>query len=260
MKKEKAISLLNRQIDQITNVKATARFGATFKKWNRDARVALQNIFPDRPQYVQEFSNINYQLRISTGSTPDSSYQRAYDHGLEHAEVFLRSCIDEIEEYWEESTELTPTQSGPDYVDPDRIAELKVIEHSSFDLAKLIRLCEELNVNQAAGNTYSVIMLVRAILDHIPPVFAAKDFAQVASQIGGKSKKSILDRLERVSRELANVHLHQQIRNKEPLPNPTQMNFSSELDFMLCEVIHALEGDKRSNPTKPSKRWSKASA
>ena len=43
MKKKDAIAKLNRQIDEIKKVKATAQFGATFTKWQRDTRVALLN-------------------------------------------------------------------------------------------------------------------------------------------------------------------------------------------------------------------------
>ena len=41
MKKKDAIAKLNRQIDEIKKVKATAKFGPTFTKWQRDTRVAL---------------------------------------------------------------------------------------------------------------------------------------------------------------------------------------------------------------------------
>jgi hypothetical protein len=41
MEKKDAILKLHRQIDEIKNVKATANFGYTFTKWQRDTRVAL---------------------------------------------------------------------------------------------------------------------------------------------------------------------------------------------------------------------------
>jgi hypothetical protein len=239
MTKEKAILLLKRSIDQIRQVKATARFGATFKKWYRDTGVALGKIFPYEPGHVQDFANIQYKLSILTNSTPDSKRQSVYDKGLEHAEVFLQSCIDEIEEYWDKDSTPT-TKDTPAYVDKGRIEELASIGSTTFDLVKLIRLCEELNTNYAAGNYYSMIMLTRSILDHVPPIFAAKSFAEVASQIKGKSKKDLLQRLEQTSRKLADIHLHQQIRKKEALPNPTQINFSSELDILFSEIIHEL--------------------
>jgi hypothetical protein len=68
MTKEKAILLLKRYIDQIRQVKAKARFGATFKKWHRDTSVALGKIFPDEPGHVQEFAKIRYRLSILASS------------------------------------------------------------------------------------------------------------------------------------------------------------------------------------------------
>lgn len=100
MKKTEAISKLNRQIDEIRKVKATAKFGPTFTKWQRDTRVALTNIFSGDPAPPKEFEEINYYLLAFTDNTTESAHDSAYQRGLEEAEAFIESCIRQIEEYW----------------------------------------------------------------------------------------------------------------------------------------------------------------
>ena len=73
------------------------------------------------------------------------------------------------------------------YVNNSRLNELKNIRSSNFDLAKLIKLCEELNLAYTQEMNFSTAMLVRAILDHIPPIFRQSNFTQVVSNHGTKS-------------------------------------------------------------------------
>ena len=130
-----------------------------------------------------------------------------------------------------------------DFVDLDRISELRGIASSSFDLAKLIRLCEELNSCYDNGNYYAVGMLVRAILDHVPTIFGRKNFAEIANNYsgGGRSFKKVMQHLENSSRNIADLYLHTQARSKEILPNKTQVNFSNDLDLLLAEIIRVLK-------------------
>jgi hypothetical protein len=104
MTKKNAISVLHRQISEIRKVKATADFGPTFSKWQRDTRVALSKVFSGDEKPAEEFDNISYSLPILTDATPDSALAEAYQKGLEQAEAFLESCIREIEDYWTEDT------------------------------------------------------------------------------------------------------------------------------------------------------------
>jgi hypothetical protein len=240
MNKDDAINKLKARIGQIREVKATAHFGAAFKKWQRDTCVALKKIFPDAPDYVTDFMKIKYEPVPGSAGTPDGDLARAYIFGLEHAEVFIESCTQEVQEYWDDSTSNTNRLPTEPYVDTARIQELSRITSDQYDLSKLLRLCNELSAAHEHGLNYSVIMLLRSILDHVPPIFGCSTFAQVASQIGGSSDKALLSRLEETSRKLADIHLHRQARKKEPALNPTQVNFKSELDFLLGEIVSTL--------------------
>lgn len=100
MNKIKAISILQKQIDGFKVVKATAKFGPTFSKWQRNTRVALLNIFPQNENTANEFADISYQLPIFSDTTPENVHDSAYLRGIEQAEAFLESCISEINDYW----------------------------------------------------------------------------------------------------------------------------------------------------------------
>lgn len=128
-----------------------------------------------------------------------------------------------------------------EYVNKKRIDELRSIQSDDFDLSKLVSLCEELNGNFQNQNYLSVAMLVRAILDHVPPIFGFKTFIEVASNYGGKSLKKSIQNLQNSSRNISDAYLHETIKRKESLPNETQIDFRNDLDVLLSEVVRILK-------------------
>jgi hypothetical protein len=126
------------------------------------------------------------------------------------------------------------------FVSEERIAELRTVTGQQFDLRKLVRLCEELNITFENACYLATASLVRAILDHVPPIFGLPTFAQVASNYGGRSFKETMQRLENAARKIADAHLHQTVRARETLPTPQQVGFSAELDVLLGEIVRIL--------------------
>ncbi len=82
-------------------------------------------------------------------------------------------------------------------------------------------------------------MLTRGLLDHVPPLFGKNTFSEVANNYsgGGKSFREAMHHLENGARKVANAHLHMPIRKSETLPVAQQVNCSSQLDFLLAEII-----------------------
>jgi hypothetical protein len=140
---------------------------------------------------------------------------------------------------------LTPraTQTNQSaYVDSGRLAELKALTPSKFDLSRLIRLCEELNMAHSAICLMSIAMLVRAIADHIPPILGQQSFTAVASNYSGaKSFKGSMQRLDTSLRNVADAHLHTQARSRDVLPTFNQVDFRADLDVLLGEIIRTLK-------------------
>lgn len=128
------------------------------------------------------------------------------------------------------------------FVDLTRINELKSIQNENFDLNKLIRLCEELNIAYNNECFITIPLLVRTIINHIPPILNAKTFNEVMNNYsGGKSFKEAMNHLENSLRKVADLYLHMPIRKKESLPTFTQVNFSRELDLLLSEIYIKLK-------------------
>lgn len=138
----------------------------------------------------------------------------------------------------------TPPATAPGakpYVDPGRIMALQQIGGGQWDFARLVELCRELNVAAANRCHMSTAMLLRTILNHVPPTLGFNTFAEVANNYGGpkshKSFKGSMQRLEGSLRNIADMHLHSPIRAREDVPTAIQVDFAADLDVLLGEVI-----------------------
>jgi len=129
-----------------------------------------------------------------------------------------------------------PAMLNGDYIDKKRFQALKK-KTGKFDFSRLLQMFAELDHAFSVGNYISVILLTRAILDHIPPIFNSNIFTEVANNYGTKSFKDSMSHLENSSRKIADSYLHTKIRSKESLPNKTQVNFSNDIDVLLAEII-----------------------
>jgi hypothetical protein len=128
-----------------------------------------------------------------------------------------------------------------EFVNSDRIEELRSISNPNFDFSKLIAYCEEVNVCYQNECYLAVAMLIRAIIDHIPPIFKAIDFQNVYGKNGTRSFKEHMIHLDKSLRKIADSYLHSHIRNKESLPNQTQVNFSPDIDVLLAEICRQMK-------------------
>ena len=127
------------------------------------------------------------------------------------------------------------------FVDEARLSDLRQVSSTKFDLRKVIEICDELNICYRSQCYLAVAALIRALLDHVPPVFGVDSFAKVANNYqGGKSFKASMQHLDSSARNIADGHLHGQIRQKESLPTRTQVNFSPDVDVLLAEVVRLL--------------------
>jgi len=151
-------------------------------------------------------------------------------HDLPAVETKLDQLLAEFEK-------LLPNNKVAPYVAEDRIAELAEIEKPQFDTAKLIRLLRELNSAYNNDANYSVGILVRAVIDHVPPIFGCTSFSEVSNNYKGtKSFKGAMRHLNDSLRNLADSYLHVQIRKIESLPTMNQVDFRADLDALLSEV------------------------
>ncbi|WP_189266666.1 hypothetical protein [Streptomyces fuscichromogenes] len=143
----------------------------------------------------------------------------------------------------EESPAPESQPPAPVYVDESLIQELEA-KHSTtkWSLNKLIQLLRELNSNYAMENPYSCHMLLRAILDHVPPVFGANNFEQLASSPPQAWKQTDKDYLRQLKNFKPQGHdaLHRQIRESADLIKMGYMPPHAWLEALLRLVIDAL--------------------
>lgn len=127
------------------------------------------------------------------------------------------------------------------FIDKRRLTEIEEIHSSKFDLERLIQLCKKIEFCFRNECLLAVAALTRALLDHVPPIFGVKTFAEVANNYAGsKSFRGSMQHLENSARKIGDAYLHVHIRQRESLPNPTQVNFSNDLDVLLGEIVRIL--------------------
>jgi len=223
----------------------------------KDEAENLQYIIDDETQIFEENEHgprEEHQFKAfkkaSFKGTKDdklSYYQKSIKRKASvYAETWLE-CIGELKhkiDFLINQIDLLPEPKEiieKEYVNLGRIEELKQVTSGDFDLTRLLIICEELNDASQRGNSYSVIMLVRSIMDHVPPIFGKPTFPEVANNYGSKSFKESMTKLDTSSRKIADSALHQHIRKKEVLPNKTQVNFSNDLDVLLGEIVRLLK-------------------
>lgn len=141
------------------------------------------------------------------------------------------------------SANLVP--KGKFFIDPGRVQELISVDGLGFDLGKLVGLCGELNDNFNRGNLYSTSLLLRAIIDHVPPVLGCSSFKEIVnnykSEKNARSFKRHMDRLDNSLRPIGDTVIHSQIRVSESTLNETQLDFKNDLDVLLGEVVRVLK-------------------
>jgi hypothetical protein len=151
----------------------------------------------------------------------------------------IQALLPDIEEALEADRDGLPVSAGMSPIAASRIAELRTLNDPRFDFRKLIRFCEEINISFRAGCYLATAMLTRALLDHVPPLFGTKSFAEIANNYAGGSKsfKGAMQHLDSGARNIADGHLHSQIRKNETLPEAQQVDFRAGLDALLAEIV-----------------------
>ena len=122
-----------------------------------------------------------------------------------------------------------PPQKPP-YVALSRIADLQALKDPQLDPQRLIRMLQELNLAHANDMDMATAMLVRAVTDHVPPVFGQAKFADVAAQYsGGPSFKGAMAHLANSMKHVADGVLHVDIRKRKRCRAQRRWTFANHL-------------------------------
>jgi hypothetical protein len=140
-----------------------------------------------------------------------------------------------------EAEEKYQPESTP-YVSEERLDGLSTLLPPKIDLTRLLSILRELNIAYRHNLFMSIAMLVRSVIDHVPPIFGYTSFNEVVNNYPStKSFKKSMEHLNSSLRNIADAHLHAPIRHKESLPTFTQVDFRADLDVLLGEVVRVLK-------------------
>ena len=173
------------------------------------------------------------QVEQLTGQLPDSAYRHRAWWGNNGSNVEARAWLDagwRVESVNQAAGEVVfaraaagspPSNRQPatggqgPYVDAQIGASLVArAEMLGLDCGKLVRLLAELNDNYSRGNAYASHALLRAVLDHVPPLLGFADFKAAANSYAwGRTDKSYARRLYDFKLQ-ADDALHRQISRK----------------------------------------------
>lgn len=174
-----------------------------------------------------DLSNMIAELDLSPEHITD-----AYDL---RAELF--GILDYLDSASANENYLESVNLNPAFLTIEVFDELKKMENKKFDIKKLVRFCEELNDSYSRANYLSCALLIRAVMNHIPPIFNAEKFSQVVANLG-RSIKAVLSHLESQARPIADLHTHCLIRSKEQVPTKHQIEpYKPSFEILIQEVI-----------------------
>lgn len=209
---------------------------------------------PDKQTaYVYAFRDIAKRFVASAKRIGDPDLSSMIDN-LDTSPDFITGAYDLRAELFGIIDYLREVSVNPNYqmeavnnaafLNTEVLFELKSIKNKKFDTKKLVKYCEELNDSYGRANYLSCALLIRAIMNHIPPIFQAEKFSQVVAN-SGRSIKAVLTHLEDQARPIADLHTHILIRSKEQLPSKHQIEpYKASFEILIQEIIVKLNENK----------------
>lgn len=127
------------------------------------------------------------------------------------------------------------------YVNAEVLASIRAMSGLlPFDLSKFVQLLEELDGSVQAGYVYGTHALLRAVLDHIPPIFGQPHFDAVASNYPwSRTDRKYMQRLA-VFRAQADDALHRQIGKTRDVLSAHDMPPAVMLNRLLIGCTEAM--------------------
>jgi hypothetical protein len=135
----------------------------------------------------------------------------------------LDALLPDIEAALERADDNALSVGGSAWIiDPTLIDRLSTAASPRLDVAVLTRMCREINSCFAHGNLVATVLVMRAVLNYIPPLFECETFPQVVAS-SGRSLKDSFSHLENGLRKIADFHTHRRISAAEFYPSAAQV-------------------------------------
>jgi predicted nucleotide-binding protein len=95
---QKAVTRLQRSLDQIDDIKKAGRKSPEFETWSTDVQGVLADFYGRSSLKFEQFDNIRFFPGVFHPGQPEQLFVRAFNEGIEVARGFLKSRIAEISE------------------------------------------------------------------------------------------------------------------------------------------------------------------
>ena len=126
---------IGRVLEQIPGLMELNYSSREFKKWLRDAQVAITNTFGGDSTNYKAFDRIRYTPVMAFAGTDRSVYTDAHRRGLTNATAILESMIEEIDEYWPDDDPPHPI-AEPQKVLEEQVSNRVFVVHGRDDGTK----------------------------------------------------------------------------------------------------------------------------
>jgi hypothetical protein len=135
----------------------------------------------------------------------------------------------------------------PSYIEQALIENLEAAQAATkWNLKKLLQLVRELNENYVSENVYACHALLRAILDHVPPIFGQKTFGSVIDQHGwGRTDKNYMKRLGEF-RAQGDDTMHRPVDRREDILSFHDLPARAAVNRLVSELVAILESEASS--------------
>jgi hypothetical protein len=176
--------------------------------------------------------------------------QEAWDKykldGFENKKAFdnFMECVYKLEADLDISfrSGWTTDNNNESYVNDDILQGFQS-KTGHFNYQRLITLIEELNFNYSNKKVYSSCMVLRAILDHIPPLLGKDDFDDVVNHYNWGSEKSSRRKAIKellIFRNIPDDVLHGRISSKSDVIDMSYLPNKFSINILLKECLESV--------------------
>lgn len=212
-----------------------------FDSWLKNFLDWLDTNIPDSEKEIAEltytYDDSNCTPSGSGYGTPRQMVNSVFIEPFRNRIDSIREDIDSGDFFKKYSFTKTREHPWEHFVAKERIDDLRATT-CCFDLSKLVALLEEVNKANSTQSVFCIGLLVRAVLDHVPPIFSSGGFGEVANNYQGtRSFRQAMAGLETQMRKISDSFLHTHIRASESLPTFQQVDVRNSFDLLLAEII-----------------------
>lgn len=165
-----ALQILNELASRIAVIKQQIGDTPDFKKWKRDARAALSNIFGENCNHVKDFDNIGYYPSFFVSGRTSQHYFEAYfRRGKDDAEACILSAITEVELFGDSLSINEVHHSKIGSADPTKIFVVHgrnlSLRNSMFSFLRAVNL-RPIEWSEAVSSTGNATPYIGQVLDN----------------------------------------------------------------------------------------------